>query len=53
MPGFEVFHEGTSAILSEALGEEAAEQLVAEGASAAKTRPLADLTSGLLAEQAA
>jgi hypothetical protein len=52
VPGFEAFYEGTSAVLTEALGDEAAEQLLAEGAAAARTHPLADLTSGLLGERA-
>ena len=50
VPGFEVFYEGTSAMLAELVGEEAMEKLRASGATAARTLPLADVARSLAAE---
>jgi predicted ATPase/class 3 adenylate cyclase len=49
VPGFEVFYEGTSAILEDALGEEALAGLRTRGASAARSLPLADVAVSLVA----
>ena len=43
VPGFELFYEGTWAALAEGLGAEAAENLRAQGASRARTAPLAEI----------
>jgi predicted ATPase/class 3 adenylate cyclase len=47
VPGFEVFYEGTSAMLSELVGEDAMDELCARGASTARTLPLADVALSL------
>jgi predicted ATPase/class 3 adenylate cyclase len=47
VPGFEAFYGGTWAALTALVGEEASEQLVAHGAAAARTFPLAELAAGL------
>jgi predicted ATPase/class 3 adenylate cyclase len=43
VPGFEVFYQGTRAMLTDALGEDDVVKLETLGAEAARTRPLAEL----------